>query len=577
MTLEQKYIAQSSIEHRKKYAQFFTPEPIAEFMCRWVLDGKKKTNMLEPAYGLGIFSRVMANKLDIPIYAFEIDNRIFNFSQSLLPDSVNLTNDDYLQSDWDSRFDAILCNPPYLKFHDYDNSKYIPMVNDRLGTKLNGFTNIYTLFLLKSLFQLKVGGRLSYIVPSEFLNSDYGVEVKRFLLESNTLRHVIVVDFNQCTFEDALTTACILLCEKSTDRLDGIKFSLVNNVEDINYCLNNFIEISYNEIDPQVKWKSYYDKTNCSKYSDLVPFSTFAKVTRGIATGANEYFTFKHSKIYDLNLPLKCMMPCICKAVDAKNTFFTDEDYQSLVIQNKSAYLFNAIMASNDENVIKYIRLGEELEINKRYLTKSRSPWYAVENRQPSPIWVSVFNRKGLRFIRNEAGIYNLTNFHCVYLKNIDIDVDILFSYLITDVAREIFMDNSRQYGNGLIKFEPNDLNKGMVVDLTKLDNDECALIKDIYLLIKCTGNESGGVKILNELFHNKFSKGVSNIANLRNKFNLLKIKSHALYSMPEQWSLNQKVQQLSLFNSDGPYSDNSAMTESCVCDEMSEYESPKY
>lgn len=572
MTLEQKYIALSSIEHRKKYAQFFTPEPIAEFMSRWVLDGRKKTNILEPAYGLGIFSRIIANKFDIPIEAFEIDNQIFHFSQSFLPDSVHLINDDYLQSNWDNIFDAILCNPPYLKFHDYDNSKYIPMVNDRLGTKLNGFTNIYTLFLLKSLSQLKDGGRLSYIIPSEFLNSDYGVEVKRFLLESHTLRHVIVVDFTQCTFYDALTTACILLCEKSTDRFKGIKFSLANNVEDIKNSLNNFIEISYNEIDPQVKWKSYYDKTNSNKYCDLVPFSTFAKVTRGIATGANEYFTFKHSKIYDLNLPLECMMPCICKAVDAKNTFFTDEDYQSLLIQNKTAYLFNANMASNDENVIKYIRLGEELEINKRYLTKSRSPWYSIENRPPSPIWVSVFNRKGLRFIRNEAGIYNLTNFHCVYLNNIDIDVDILFSYLITDVAKEIFMDNSRQYGNGLIKFEPNDLNKGLVVDLTKLDNEECALIKAIYDLIKCTDNKVKGIEILNELFFNKFTTGFSNITTLRRKFNLLKRDSNRLSPVSKTCSVSHKVQQLNLFSNVEAHSDIDILAEACVCDNITEY-----
>ena len=32
MTLEQKYIASTSLDHRKRYAQFFTPEKIAEFM-----------------------------------------------------------------------------------------------------------------------------------------------------------------------------------------------------------------------------------------------------------------------------------------------------------------------------------------------------------------------------------------------------------------------------------------------------------------------------------------------------------------------------------------------------------------
>ena len=47
--------------------------------------------------------------------------------------------------------------------------------------KLSGFTNIYTLFILKSIWQLRKGGRTAYIVPSEFLNSDYGKDVKKYI------------------------------------------------------------------------------------------------------------------------------------------------------------------------------------------------------------------------------------------------------------------------------------------------------------------------------------------------------------------------------------------------------------
>ena len=176
MTPEQKYISTTSLEHRKKYAQFFTPEKIAEFMCQWVLQGKQKTRALEPAYGLGIFSRVLAQKSNLPIDAYEIDEQIFASAFAARPNGVNLRNEDYFACDWNAKYDAIICNPPYLKFHDYDNATYIPDVNSHLGTKLNGFTNLYTLFLLKSIAQLQEGGRLAYIIPSEFLNSDYGVE-----------------------------------------------------------------------------------------------------------------------------------------------------------------------------------------------------------------------------------------------------------------------------------------------------------------------------------------------------------------------------------------------------------------
>ena len=46
MTLEQKYILSVPLEHRKKYAQFFTPECIAAFMCQWVMEGKHKKSIL---------------------------------------------------------------------------------------------------------------------------------------------------------------------------------------------------------------------------------------------------------------------------------------------------------------------------------------------------------------------------------------------------------------------------------------------------------------------------------------------------------------------------------------------------
>ncbi len=548
MTLEQKYIASTPLDHRKKFAQFFTPKKIAEFMCHWVLQGKQKTRILEPAYGLGIFSRILAQNTTLPVDAYEIDGRIFGSAVTARPNGVNLWNEDYFTCDWNTKYDAIVCNPPYLKFHDYDNATYILDVNKHLGTKLNGFTNLYTLFLLKSIAQLQEGGRLAYIIPSEFLNSDYGVEVKRALIQSNTLQHIIVVDFTECAFDDALTTACILLCERS-ENSNSVRFSLVNNIERLNTCFEEYVEYKTSNLDANVKWKSYYEESNSCKYNHLVPFSKFAKVSRGIATGANEYFTFKPSKVDEYDIPMECLMPCICKAVDAPQTFFTQDDFTRLLNGDKTVYLFNGCKILDNTSVLRYIRLGEELEINKRYLTASRSPWYAVENRPSAPIWVSVFNRSGLRFIRNEANIYNLTTFHCVYPQNTRVDVDVLFAYLVTDVAKEIFLDNSRQYGNGLVKFEPNDLNKGMVADLTLLNTEECTFIKDVYAFIKDTQKEKEGIHLLNEFFSLRYTCGINSLEIFNEKLQTLKDAPLSVSVKVVERINKPRIKQLNLFN----------------------------
>lgn len=517
MITEKEYAKKIPIDHRKKYAQFFTPEVISDFMASWVVGGKKgRLDILEPAFGLGVFSRSLY-KLNpqIRVVGYDIDKTIYEYANQrfVKPEyNVSLNNEDYITASWTDKFDGIICNPPYLKFHDYDNSTLIPIVNSKLHTHLNGFTNIYTLFLLKSIYQMKEGARMAYITPSEFLNSDYGVEVKRTLIQSGVLKHVIIVDFTQCAFDDALTTACILLCENNANS-ETIHFSNISNVEELQSSLVEYKTYDTHQLNPEVKWKQYYEDNNSSQYNNLVPFSTFAKVSRGIATGANDYFTFKASKIDSYNIPESTFRRCICHAADVNSQIFTEDDFESLINDDKTVFLFNGRSNENEPHVKEYIRLGKEIGIDKKYLTASRKPWYALENRQPSPIWVSVFNRNGLRFVRNKAGVYNLTTFHCVYDKGV-VDTDILFAYLVTNVAQELFLDNSRQYGNGLVKFEPNDLNKGNVVDLRELTAEEKAFIlRASDALHHYDSLSSQTISVLDDFFRAKYTSVVTNLA----------------------------------------------------------------
>ncbi len=558
MMTEREYIQRIPIEHRKKYAQFFTPEPISDFMATWVLDGKEgKVNVLEPAFGLGVFSRSM-HKInpEIRVMGYDSDKIIYAYANDNFDSSrydIRICNENYLTASWTEKFDSIICNPPYLKFHDYDNATLVPMVNGKLHTHLNGFTNIYTLFLLKSIFQLNNNGRLAYVIPSEFLNADYGVEVKRALLQSGVLRHIIIVDFTQCAFDDALTTACILLCENNGDS-DAIHFSNITDVSKLNTSLTDYKTFTPDQLDPAVKWKHYYETSKSSSFTHLVPFSTFAKVSRGIATGANDYFTFKASKIDKYGIPENSFRRCICHAADVRNLVFTDADFENVVNLDKTVFLFDGCANEDNPHVQNYLKLGEKSGADKKYLTASRNPWYALENRHPSPIWVSVFNRNGLRFVRNQAGVYNLTTFHCVYNVG-EIDTDILFAYLVTSVAKEIFLDNSRQYGNGLVKFEPNDLNKGNVVDLRLLSEEERTFVlrvSDIFQYGSETCNQA--VSILDDFFRTKFTGGAIDLLSYFKRLNRLSVKGSKVQNVKVK---AKRIKQLSFYELYDQYAEN--------------------
>lgn len=144
-------------------------------------------------------------------------------------------------------------------------------------------------------------------------------------------------------------------------------------------------------------------------------------------------------------------------------------------------YLLN-ITDVNDLAIRQYIEWGEKLGVHEKYLTSHRTPWYALEKRPPAPILVTVFNRNGLRFIKNEANVRNLTCFHGFYPNLFAMNrIDILMAYLMTDVAREIFYDNCRQYGDGLEKYEPNDLNNAQVIDLQAIPEDIAMEILEVF------------------------------------------------------------------------------------------------
>ena len=484
MLPEEKYIQDIDINHRKKFAQFFTPLPIAEFMVNWILKNNNVKTLLEPAFGLGIFSRLALKKnQNIKIKGFDVDATIYyraykNFQNS----NVDLYLEDYLYNDWHNKYDAIICNPPYLKFHDYENLEILKEIKKRLNINLSGFTNIYTLFLLKSIYQLKQNGKIAYIIPSEFLNSNYGESIKKYLLESKLLKEIIIFDFKENIFDKAITTSAILFLEKTQS--NSLNFRNIDNIMQLNN-FNNIEKESYNykDIDYNIKWKKYYQEQNSLKYKNLIPFKSVAKVKRGIATGGNEYFIFNIEKAKKYNIAIKYLLPCITASRDITSPIFTNNDFNDLKDNNKNIFLFNGI--NQDNNYIKdYILYGEKQNIHQRHLTSKRNPWYKLEHRPPAPILVGVFNRKGLKFIRNEANITTLTTFHCIYLtKNLfqDINTDLLFAYLLTDTAKEIFNDEAREYGNGLKKFEPNDLNNAKILNIFTLDESTKNKILNLY------------------------------------------------------------------------------------------------
>ena len=488
----------SSIEpnHRKKHGQFFTEKRVARFMVNWTLRSKSPT-LYDPAFGLGAFYYAARdNGFKGYFFGSEIDAKILShFHLTSHTEHCTIDNFDYL-SKWGQHHDAIVCNPPYMRFQKFEGRERVfQQFNTTLGIELSGYTNTSSAFLIKSISELSPQGRLAYIMLLEFLNTGYGTVVKRFLLSQGSIKAIIKIECEKDVFPDATTSVGIILFEK-THSNSPVDFYLARTVE----CLGNLFDsppvrsVGYDELQPNEKWLRYFDP--CLHDVDmrsLVPISMYGTFSRGIATGANEYFALSVSKASLIGLRPDEFVPCITKSSQIKTPIFTQEHLDSLIDSDALALLLN-IQSNPSSGAKNYLEDGEKLGYQHRYLTKTRKPWYKLEKRRPSPLLFGVFSREGFKVIRNYTNTLNLTCFHG-FSPNIfgNKYIDHLFIYFLSAAGRTVLSLNMRKYGDALDKFEPNDLNKAMCPSTEWLDQiplsdiqNELSHINDFGKLSEC-------------------------------------------------------------------------------------------
>ncbi len=495
---EESYVENTSEAHRKKYGQVFTPSEVVGFMCEWALAHRPKT-LLDPACGTGLFVREVLKKAPAcHVTAIDVDPLILDGAKRAVRSSgsVDFINSDFLVWGSQQTFDAIVANPPYLKHHNFHYAHDIfTDIGVRAGTKISALANIYVLFILEICRRLTPGGRAAVIVPGEWVNANFGKCLKAFLLSRSLLKALVYFSHSSCVFADALTTASILLIER-TERSDPVETVLTAYVDaEVQLdTLGPLLELK--EIDAhgvlcrrvptarllgEKKWDCLLRTRADTECRGYVPLSEIAETRRGIATGANDFFHVPERTVRVCSISANFAIPCVGKARDVRGLVFRASDYKALREAEGRCYLldFGEPLSAGDR---EYLRQGESAGLPARYLLSKRTPWYAMEKRPPAPIWASVFSRNEARFVLNKAGVRCLTAFHCIYPKGGgELFAKALVAVLNSRKAREYTARQRRVYGGGLAKFEPADLLDILVPDL-RLVKQETLSVLAAYL-----------------------------------------------------------------------------------------------
>lgn len=457
-------------EKLRDKGQFWTPNWVAEAMILYTI---KDTDLVfDPAAGRGAFFNALLNvNPSISYWGIDID-------ESVLEDEIYHKNScvvelrDFIKNPPQQKFKAIVGNPPYIRHHRINQE--MKQFIKTLFTSITGFTidgraGYHIYFLIQALNLLESNGRLAFIMPSDICEGIFATKLWQWITDNYCLECVVTFDENATPFPNVDTNAVIFLIQK-TKPISLIKWVIAKeaNANDLfdfvqsDLQLKNYATLEIFERDLTEALTIGLSRPQTNYQDSPYRLHNFAKVMRGIATGANNFFFLTQQQVEDLKIPDEFIKLAIGRTKDVTGDKITTDDIKLLQDKNRPTLLLSINRNHNlPESVKEYLKEGEKLGLPDRPLIKQRQYWYKMEQREVPPILFAYLGRRNLRFIRNEAGILPLTSFLCIYPFCADeIYITNLWQALNHPDTIENLRFVGKSYGYGAIKVEPRSLNR---------------------------------------------------------------------------------------------------------------------
>lgn len=217
--------------------------------------------ILDPGTGSGILSAAIIDRLNeidkvktIHLTCYETDPEIQPLllenvalmkQMSDVPVQYEVITDDYILTqhhDFEGslianpnppKYDLIIANPPYLRILRDDASAIA------MPTVVHGAPNLYFLFASMSLFNLKPGAEMVYIIPRSWTSGLYFQSFRKYLLTRGKLLHIHLFASRDEVFkeEDVLQETMIIKVRKIVDTPNFVQITSSKNS-------NNFSNIT---------------------------------------------------------------------------------------------------------------------------------------------------------------------------------------------------------------------------------------------------------------------------------------------------------------------------------------------
>ncbi|MCL2557017.1 MAG: Eco57I restriction-modification methylase domain-containing protein [Treponema sp.] len=488
--------SQKTQEERKSLGQFPTPKTLADSIVRAALVYiNKNIRFLDTSIGTGVFFSSLLDNLEKKniVYAcgYEIDAHYAFPSKKLWQnEKIDYTVGDFLNfmppQKNEEKFNMIISNPPYVRHHYIEKNAKKELnecIRKAFDLSFSGLTGLYGYFMALSARWLQKDGISVWLVPNEFLDVNYGIMIKTFLLSKVKLLRIHRFNPLKLQFSDALVSSTVLFYTTGHSS-DTVLFSTGNDINKPDVQKYIF----HKNLNPNDKWSNYFSsqtKTNKCKVS----LGDYFVVKRGIATGSNKHFILTEEAIEKLDIPDNYLLPILPSPRYVKGNVI-ENGLNGYINGTKKRYLLNVTCSESDlynlpKNLILYLN-NIYNEVKDNYTIRTRSPWYKQEYRPECPFLMSYMGRKQnepFRLFLNKTNatvpnvylmLYPKFNWHKAEAQNSGF-LENLHNRL-QSIDSETLVSSGRVYGGGLYKLEPKELMSVPIDDI--LSND---LISVIY------------------------------------------------------------------------------------------------
>jgi methylase of polypeptide subunit release factors len=352
-------------------------------------------------------------------------------------------------------------NPPYVRHHliSQDWKHWLTATARARGHEASQLAGLHVYFFLATVLQAAPGDRGVFITAAEWLDVNYGSLVRDLVLDGLGGQAIQVIEPTAKPFEDADTTGAIL-CFEIGSKPRSLRLRRAKTVADLG-GLDKGQAISRERLAEARRWTPL-TRALRKVPSGHIELGELCRVHRGAVTGANRVFVID---ALGGDLPAEVLFPTVTRARELFAAGAVLETTARLRHVVDIPADLDQFEESDRKQVDRFLRRAKRLGTHEGYVARHRNAWWSVGLRTPAPILATYMARRAPAIVRNPADARHINIAHGLYPRE---PLSSAVLDCLADALRaSITVGEGRTYAGGLTKFEPREMERLMIPDVT--------------------------------------------------------------------------------------------------------------